>query len=523
MELDNPRYSGILLHPTSLPSAEGIGDFGDGAYAFVDFLQASGQKLWQVLPFGPTSYGDSPYQGFSAFAGQPLLISMKQLVKDGLLTEEDLKEGWHLPTFFVDYAKVQAFKFGCLEKAYKSFTKNASSDVQQHFKNFCLQESFWLEDYALFMACKEQNGQVSFLEWDQPYRNPTPEQKKALTAQLQERVQYYQFVQMLFFSQWGALRRYANEKGISIIGDMPLYVSLDSADVWANPQLFLLDEDGYPSQVAGVPPDYFSESGQLWGNPLYRWSLHWRTGFTWWISRVMSQLRLFDYLRIDHFRGLESCWQIPYGETTAINGAWVKVPGEVLFQALNNAWKKDKTHTGPLPIIAEDLGIITPEVIHLRDAFTFPGMKVLQFGFTDPADNDLLPHHYTTPNCVCYTGTHDNDTTKGWYETLSWESQDKLRRYLNCDGKNIHWDLIRLAQSSIARYAIYPIQDVLGFGSECRMNRPGFSEGNWQFRIQSGHLSSEIAGKLREITGLYGRLWLDKKKTDKNTIPTFPS
>lgn len=498
-EKKQPRVSGILLHPTSLPSPYGIGDLGQAAYDFIDFLKASGQHLWQTLPLTPTGFGDSPYQGFSAFAGQPLLISPKHLVELGLLYEHELGDCPVGDETSVDYGSIIPWKTHILNLAFSRFQERDTSELWVEYEVFLCDHSFWLEDYALYMSCKDLHDGREWLAWDPAYRTPNDQTKKELKERLQGRMKYYYFVQFIFYKEWMSLKAYANKNGIEIIGDIPLFLSLDSADVWANQDLFQLDSEGFPTVVAGVPPDYFSETGQLWGNPLYNWEKQKTDGFKWWIARVRHQLQLTDYLRIDHFRGLESYWAIPYGEETAINGTWVPGPGADLFVAIENALGKD------LPIIAEDLGIITPEVEALRDQFGFPGMRILQFGFDSQEESTFLPHQFTTANCVCYTGTHDNNTTKGWYASASEYSRDKVRYYMNTDGYNIHWDFLRTCLGTIATYAIIPLQDVLGIGEEGRMNTPGVGTNNWAWRYQRDALSEGLAEGLARITRIYGR------------------
>lgn len=500
--IDKPkcvRLSGILAHPTSFPSPYGIGDLGPGAYDFVDFLEKSGQHLWQVLPLGPTGFGDSPYQGPSAFAGQPLLISPDLLMKQHLLTKEDVADMPEWDEDKIDYGPAITFKNMLLKKAWTSFLHTPDKTMIENFEAFCEEQKSWLDDYALFMACKDAQKGISWLEWEPEYRDPSEKQKKALRAEFAEPIRYYCFLQFLFQEQWDALRTYANEKGIQIIGDIPIFVSPDSADVWSNKKLFQLDAKGYPSKVAGVPPDYFSATGQLWGNPLYGWDYHEETGYKWWINRVRRQLSLTDYLRIDHFRGFEAYWAVPAGEETAINGQWIKGPCEKLFRAIEKELGED------LPIWAEDLGVITPEVEHLRDSLGFPGMKVLQFGFGDMNDTTYIPFYYTTPNCICYTGTHDNDTTVGWYRTQPDIVQDRIRRLANADGNNVGHDFICFAMGSIAKYAIFPFQDVLQLGSEARMNTPGVAAANWAFRFKKSDLHDGLANWLLGVTKLYGR------------------
>ena len=495
-----PRMSGILLHPTSLPSPYGIGDLGEEAYHFVDFLEASGQHLWQMLPLTHTGYGDSPYQSFSAFAGQPLLISPGHLLKLRLISQEDLADCPKTDPDHIDYGTIIPWKNRLLEKAYDSFLTRDFPELKERLSSFCQKNSYWLDDYGLFLACKKVNGGVSWLEWEDAYRIPTPAFKASLRQELSQDIGFYQFVQFLFFEEWQELKSYANEHGVHIIGDIPIFVSMDSADVWANRHLFQLDTKGFPLRVAGVPPDYFSETGQLWGNPLYQWEVHEKEGYAWWISRIKNQLEVLDILRIDHFRGFEAYWSVPYGEKTAVNGEWVKGPNKKLFAAIEAALG------GNLPIIAEDLGVITPEVEDLRDTFHFPGMKVLQFAFESLDENGFLPHQFTTANCVCYTGTHDTDTTCGWYATLAPHCREKTAMYMNLrEGDSIGMAFVRTALSSIAAYAIFPLQDVLGIGKEGRMNTPGVPAGNWGWRYTKDALTDSLAEDLRALTALYGR------------------
>lgn len=496
------RVSGILLHPTSLPSSYGIGDLWKEAYDFINFLEKSGQHLWQILPLTPTGFGDSPYQSFSAFAGQPLLVSPEHLAELGLIRQEDLDDCPVGDGNQVDYGAIIPWKTKILKMAFSRFDKLAGTGLRQEYEQFVKDNLFWLRDYALYMACKDFHKGKAWTEWEETYRKPTASVKKKMSKQFAEEIKYYYFVQFMFYKEWTALKEYANEKEVKIIGDIPLFVSMDSADVWANQGLFKLDSKGFPTAVAGVPPDYFCEEGQLWGNPLYDWKQHKKTGYKWWISRVKHQLNMCDILRIDHFRGLESYWSVPAGEETAINGAWVPGPREDLFYAIQKALGKD------LPIIAEDLGIITSEVDALRDKFGFPGMRVLQFAFEAEGESTYLPHQFDTTNCVCYTGTHDNDTTRGWYEHAKEYSRDKVRCYMNTDGGIISWDFIRTCMGTIAKYAIFPLQDVLGVGSEGRMNTPGAcgeSVKNWAWRYKKEALSDELAKELARITCLYGR------------------
>lgn len=496
------RMSGILLHPTSLPSPYGIGDLGKEAYEFIDFLEMSGQHIWQILPLTHTGFGDSPYQSFSAFAGQPLLISLDHLAELGLLEPFELKNCPVTDEEQIDYGVIIPWKQLILRLAYDRFLTRDTVDVQLKKKlhDFCEENNYWLEDYSFFMACKDIHAGKSWLEWEDKYRFPTEELKNELRETLFEDIGYYQFLQFLFFTEWSALKQYANEHGVQIIGDIPIFVSMDSADVWANQMLFQLDEKGYPLAVAGVPPDYFSATGQLWGNPLYDWPVHEADGFSWWLKRIKSQLKNLDILRIDHFRGFESYWSIPYGEETAINGEWIKAPGKQLFEAIEHGLGKN------LPIIAEDLGVITEEVTALRTAFHFPGMKILQFAFESTGESDYLPHQFTSPRCVCYTGTHDNDTTCGWYRTLHGDCKKKVQLYTNTEpGKDISRNMIKLCLGSIAMYAVFPLQDVLALGSEARMNIPGVAAGNWSWRYKKTALTPALAKELKELTILYGR------------------
>ena len=493
------RLSGILVHPTSLPGKFGIGDLGPEAYHFVDFLKEAGQHIWQTLPLGPTGETNCPYQCYSSFAGQPLLISPELLIKDGLLTEEDLSSPPAFPEEKVDYALVKQYKGELFHKAFSRFTDPASADFADLHDSFASfrQESFWLADYSMFMAIKKSKKGIHWLDWEKKYRKPTKSQKTVIARELETEIAYEEFLQWLFFRQWAALKTYANEQGILLIGDLPIFVAGDSADVWAQPKLFQLDQDGFPTVVAGVPPDYFSSTGQLWGNPLYDWKYHKKTDFDWWMKRIQVQLSLSDIIRIDHFRGLESYWEVPANAKNALNGRWADGPKDAFFEQIETIFGKN------LPIIAEDLGIITDEVRTLRDRYGLPGMKILQFAFEDN-DSAFLP--YNQPyNCICYSGTHDNDTSAGWYAHAPEHCRDKVRRYMNTDGSQISWDFIRTCFGSPARIAIVPVQDLLCQGSEYRMNIPGVADGNWTYRIGNGLLTSDIALRLRDITWLYGR------------------
>lgn len=491
------RSSGILLHPSSLPGNFGIGDFGDEARAFVDFLAASGQGLWQVLPLGPTGFGNSPYQSLSAFAGNTLLIDPRHFVADGLLKVEDLVA----PEFSVervDFELVRQFKERLLEEAYENFKRDEASEVRAEFAQFCESSACWLDEYALFRALKAANDGRAWSDWDRELSERVPAALEQARTQLQDRIAAQKFFQFYFFRQWTALRDYGRARGVRILGDLPIFVAHDSADVWGHREYFKLDERGNPTVVAGVPPDYFSETGQLWGNPLYDWNRLRVDGFSWWIDRVRFALSQVDLLRVDHFRGFAACWEIPAGEPTAQNGEWVPAPGRELFAALTKA-------LGDLPIIAENLGVITPDVESLRTEFGFPGMRVLQFAFGSDAKNDHLPHNYTGDVTV-YTGTHDNDTTAGWFASLDdGDVREFCLNYLKSDGVEINWDLIRAALASVAGTAIIPLQDVLGLGNEARMNLPASQTGNWVWRFKQEELTEESARRLKELTGTYGR------------------
>lgn len=498
------RYAGILAHPTSFPSPYGIGDLGPGAYRFIDFLSNSGINLWQVLPLGHTGFGDSPYQPFSAFAGQPLIIDIDYLRDKKLLLDEDFEDMPKWDPKKIEYGDLISFKTGLLKTAYERFIDESYEDEMSSDKelmkslNSFVKDSTWLSDYSLFMAGKDAHDGLPWYMWEDSLKAPTKRQKTTWKKKLSKEIGYYNFIQFLFNEQWLALKKYANEKGISIVGDTPIFVALDSVDVWSNKELFLLDEKGYPTEVAGVPPDYFSVTGQLWGNPLYNWEKHTDTGYEWWINRIRYQLTITDFLRIDHFRGFDKYWAIPYGEETAVNGEWKTAPGLNFFTQL-------EANLGyHLPIIAEDLGEIDDSVIQLRDKFELPGMKILQFAFENPNENDFLPHNYTT-NCVCYTGTHDNDTTLGWYNKAFEASKDKLRRYYSTDASDICWVMIRACFSSVANMAIVPMQDVLILDSEARMNTPGVAEGNWAWRFEESDLTEKLAERLYETVKLYGR------------------
>lgn len=492
-----PRSSGILLHPTSLPGRYGIGDLGAGAYRFVDWLEANGQSIWQVLPLGPTSYGDSPYQTLSALAGNSNLISLDALVEDGLLRHSDLADTPPFPRGKVDYGWIIPFHNQKLSLAWRYFSDGDDPALGREFGQFVSDNQFWLEDFALFAALKRQHKLRPWVEWESDLRRRDEDALARAAENLADQVAAERFRQWLFHRQWTALKTYANGKGIRLFGDLPIFVAHDSADVWAHQHEYLLDISGNPTVIAGVPPDYFSPTGQRWGNPIYRWDVMKATGYRWWIERIKALISLVDYIRVDHFRGFEAYWEIPASEPTAIQGKWVKGPGKALFEAIETA-------LGNLPIIAEDLGVITPEVEKLRDDFGLPGMKVLHFAWSDPA-NPFLPHNHTL-NCIVYTGTHDNNTTRGWWETeVDERTRAFVKDYLGQDIQDIVWALARVGMRSSGRVFIMPMQDVLGLGSSARMNTPGNPTGNWTWRITEEALSHPGMEALRHITRLYQR------------------
>ncbi|MBN1485426.1 MAG: 4-alpha-glucanotransferase [Chloroflexia bacterium] len=498
-----PRRSGILLHPTSLPGRFGIGDLGEQAYRFVDFLARAGQAYWQVLPLGPTGYGDSPYQTLSVMAGNPLLISLERLVELGHLGEGDLGDAPAFPEERVDYGPVIDYKTARLERAFAAFRRRAPQEQWASYERFCREQAIWLEDFSLFMALKEVHDLQPWYDWEEELRRRQPQALHRWRNDLAERIASQKYRQWQFFEQWLALKRYANERGLHLIGDIPIYVSMDSAEVWANPHLFKFDEDLEPIVVSGVPPDYFSETGQLWGHPLYRWELMKQNGYAWWIERFRMALTQADVIRIDHFRGFYNYWEVPAEAETAVQGRWLYGPGADLFHAVTAA-------LGDMALIAEDLGDFDREsragVDALQEEFGYPGMRVLQFAFGGGPDEDFLPHNYL-PGCCVYTGTHDNDTIRGWYEVTSTGGErDYARKYLGCDGADIAWRLIRLAWSSVAQTALTTAQDLLGLGHEARMNLPGTCGApNWCWRLRPGALDEDVAERLLELTAVYGR------------------
>ncbi|MEX2541767.1 MAG: 4-alpha-glucanotransferase [Trueperaceae bacterium] len=495
--MDIERSAGILLHPTSLPGPHGIGSLGAEAYKWIDFLEAAGQRLWQVLPLGPTGYGDSPYQSFSAFAGNPYLIDLDLLRLEGLLEDEDLAAGGGFPDERVDFGAVIPFKLAALTRAFERF-EDGGPELRSGFEEFERDHGYWLDDFALFMALKEAHGGQGWNTWAGELRLRNERRLAEVRQERAREIRRHKVWQWFFHRQWRDVKRYANERGIAVVGDIPIFVSYDSADTWANPDLFSLDGEGNPTVIAGVPPDYFSATGQRWGNPLYRWDRMAERGFDWWIDRFRSSLEFYDLVRIDHFRGFEAYWEIPASEPTAVRGRWVRGPGQDFFDAVNGA-------LGDLPVIAEDLGVITPEVEVLRDRNRLPGMQVLQFAFAGDASDPYLPHNYPRRSAV-YTGTHDNDTTLGWYWMAPEGERDKVRRYLARDDDRVVWELMRLALSSVADLAVVPLQDVMGLGSEARMNTPGSASGNWGWRFLPEQLERWMAPQLREMVALYGRI-----------------
>ena len=488
------RTSGILMPIFSLPSPYGIGTLGRHAYHFVDFLEKAGQHYWQVLPLGPTTYGDSPYQSFSSYAGNPYFIDPETLIADGLLTAEEVAAyDFGCDPAAVDYGKLYENRLPMLRLAFKRFSPDTD------YNRFCADNAGWLEDYALFMALKNAHNGSSWAEWDDSLRLRDPAALAAARETYADDIALYHFIQYQFTVQWTALKAYANAHGVHIIGDIPIYVAYDSADVWAEPSQFLLDKRARPELVAGVPPDAFSEDGQLWGNPLYNWPAMKKDGYTWWKRRLQHALTLYDVVRIDHFRGFESFFAIPAEDETAKNGHWIKGPGATLFKELKRAF-------GELPIIAEDLGFLTPAVYKMLAATGFPGMKVLQFAFDSREENDYLPHNYNR-NCVVYTGTHDNDTILGWTQTAAPADVEQARRYLHVDeAEGFNWAMMRAALMSVADTAILMMPDLVGLGSEARINTPSTLGGNWQWRIAENCINDWLAGIVREYTALYGRL-----------------
>ena len=493
------RKSGILMPVASLPGKYGIGTFGKESYDFVDMLAEAGQSYWQILPLGPTSYGDSPYQSFSTFAGNPYFIDPEILMEEGLLKQKEADSyDFGKKSDTIDYGKIYSSRFKMLKKAFRRF--NASKD--KGFATFCKKNAFWLEDYALYMAIKNSFGGISFIEWDEPVRKRDGKALDEYRGRYSDEVEFYRFLQYKFHLQWKDLKKYANDKGIKIIGDIPIYVAFDSADTWADPRLFQFDEKGYPTAVAGCPPDGFSATGQLWGNPLYDWQYHKKTGYKWWIQRIRHCFELYDVVRVDHFRAFDAYYAIPYGDKTAKFGKWEKGPGFELFA-------KMKEKLGDVDIIAEDLGFLTDSVIRLVKRTGYPGMKVLQFAFDSREDSDYLPHNYN-PNTVCYTGTHDNETTVGWFKNLKTSDRRRALSYINRKSfegdRDLSYSFIKLAMGSVSKLCIIPMQDWLGLGDEARINTPSTLGGNWVWRMKKGAFSAKLASDIRKITKMYARM-----------------
>ncbi|MBQ4346940.1 MAG: 4-alpha-glucanotransferase [Firmicutes bacterium] len=502
--MDNKRLSGILLHPTSLWGESGVGDFGKSAYEFIDFLENSGQSLWQILPLVPVGAGNSPYQSSSAFAGEPLMISVQKLKEAELIKNCEPPD---FPKERVDFAAVREWKEKFFKEASDTFFEKGET---KEYKEFCAKNSFWLDDYALFMALEAHFEGLNWQKWPEALAHREKDAIKEYSEKLSGDIKYHKFLQFQFFMQWDEVKKYAKSKQISIIGDMPIFVSLQSADVWANQKLFLLDEKGYPSHVAGVPPDYFSEKGQLWGNPLYDIKAHADENYEWWKKRVSHAVSLSDIVRMDHFRGFESYWSVPAESPDASIGKWEKGFGAALFKAL-------KQELGALPLIAEDLGIITKEVVKLKTSFKLPGMKVLQFAFSEDSKHPYLPHN-CEENSVIYTGTHDNDTTTGWYAQASEKEKDLFRRYARADGSDAAWDMIRLAMGSVSKYCIFPAQDVMALPGSARMNVPGVASGNWEWRIDDPDKLFRHSEGLKYYSELYNR-----RKEESCEMPAEPA
>lgn len=504
------RSAGILLHPTSLPGKFGIGDLGPDAFRFIDFMKEAGQTLWQVLPLGPTGYGDSPYQCFSAFAGNPLLISPELLFQENLLSENDLFPLDGIDPHKVDFGKVITHKYELLKKAFEIFEHKFKSSSKE-FHDFCNKENYWLDDYSLFMSAKQYHKNVSWTQWEHSLvsRKSIHEWK----TRLKKEIEFQKFIQFVFQKQWNDIRRYAHQNGIKIIGDLPIFVAYDSADVWANKELFTIRDDGSLEFVAGVPPDYFSATGQLWGNPLYKWKRMEKDNYAWWQKRISKLLELVDVIRIDHFRGFDAYWRIPGDATTAIDGTWIKGPGENFFNAIKKA-------LGELPIIAEDLGIITDSVEKLRDQFDFPGIKILQFGLGEYGDNKFLPHNYVK-NCVVHTGSHDNETTRGFLRSERHKNSgiyEWAQKYLDYYGDNMNYELIRAAYGSAANICVIPMQDILNLGNEARMNFPSTLGGNWNWRFSWDQIYNGLTANYKELTLLFDRP--PKRKAENAVIET---
>lgn len=493
-----PRSCGTLVHPTSFPSKYGMGDLGHEAYEFINFLEETGQTIWQVLPLSPTGYGNSPYASYSAFAGNPYLISPDKLEEKGYITAEDLSKAFLPMTTEADYETSYEKKDTLYKKAFDQFKSSSSKDVQKKLANFKKQNSYWLEDYTLFMACSLSNNRAPWNKWDKNLAQRKPSAIKKAKKTFADEIEYQTWLQFEFFEQWKVLKNYANSKNIRVVGDIPIFVDHNSADVWSHSEFFAVDKQGNRELVAGVPPDYFSETGQLWGNPLYKWKAIQKDNFSWWIERFRQMFDLFDAIRVDHFRGFDEYWEVKASEKTAENGEWVKAPGVELFTTI-------KEKLGSLPIIAEDLGLMTQGVEDLRDQFNFPGMKILQFAFDSDSTNSFLPHNYPQ-NCVTYTGTHDNDTTIGWYNSAPEVEQHRAREYTKSDGSEIQWELIRLGMFSVADQAIFPLQDFMNLESRYRMNTPGTVGDNWMWRYTPDMLQNVDKHRIKKMAEMTNRL-----------------
>jgi 4-alpha-glucanotransferase len=490
------RGSGILLHPTSFPGPYGIGDLGPSSFRFIDWMEAAGQHFWQLMPLGPTGFGDSPYASPSAFAGNPLLISLDWLRGDGLLNNDDFVGTPSFSDDHVDFGSVIPFKQAMLRKAFGHWQRQ-DGDKSEAFELFRLQHAQWLADFALFMSIKDEMGGANWITWPVETRLRKPDAISEARTRLAEDELFHTFVQFVFRNQWQQLKQYANDRGVRVIGDIPIFVALDSADAWANRELFELDEQAMPTVVSGVPPDYFSADGQLWGNPVFNWTANRESNFAWWIERARATLDLVDIIRIDHFRAFAASWSVPADAETAAGGFWTRGPGEDVFHAIASA-------LGPIEIVVEDLGLITADVVELRQRLGYPGMKVLQFAFNGDPQNVYLPHMYES-QCVVYTGTHDNDTTIGWFTSLDTTDRARVQSYIGRDGRDVAWDLMRIALASVASVALFPLQDVLRLGQEGRMNTPGRAGGNWGWRYQPDQLTEDLARGLRSLTEMYGR------------------
>jgi 4-alpha-glucanotransferase len=504
------RSAGILLHPTSLPGKYGIGDLGPEAFHFIDFLASAGQTLWEVLPLGPTGYGDSPYQCFSAFAGNPYIVSPDRLRDEGLLTSDDLDRIPNFKPHEIDFGRLIEYKMDILQRAYKRYRLLPKAPLTAEFEKFSKKNKSWLDDFALFMAVKQHHDGKNWVSWEPEIRGRKPKAVKEWSEKLADEIDFNKFIQFLFFHQWATVKAYANSKGIRIVGDLPIFIAYDSSDAWSHRNLFTIADDGTPLTVAGVPPDYFSPTGQLWGNPLYRWDEMKKDDFLWWRKRIASMLDVVDIIRIDHFRGFEAFWEVPGSAATAEHGKWVKAPGMKFFSTL-------KRYMGDLPILAEDLGLITKPVIALRDAFNFPGMKILQFAFGSEMEKKFLPHNHIQ-NCVVYTGSHDNDTTRGFFEKAKHESNDiytSVQTYLDYHGDDLRFELIRTAYASVANIVVIPMQDVLNLGAEARMNFPGKLGGNWNWRFTWDQVSPELAQTYKRFTITYERPKIPKKTAEE--------